>query len=151
MQGHVEAETVFLNSFFERQSGLEHVCAGVPGRPSGSRGRLRRDPERPSGSRARLRSVPGRPSGFRARPGNAPKRLPSTPAQGSRAPKWLPSTPAQRSRAPKWLPSTPAQRFIEFLHVFSSQVAPAPRPRDLQTRQTRCRNERGFLYRYYIM
>ena len=81
VQGHVEAETVFLNSFFERQSG----------------------------PRARLR---------------------------------------RHSRAPKWLPSTPAQRFLEFLRVFSSQVAPAPRLREPPTRQTRCRNERGFLYRY---
>ena len=45
----------------------------------------------------------------------------------------------------------PAQRFIEFLRVFSSQVAPAPRLREPPTPQTlptACRNERGFLYIY---
>ena len=155
MQGHVEAETVFLNSFFERQSG--------------PRARLRRRSRAPqwlpNTPAQRSRAPKWLPSTPAQRP-RAPKWLPSTPAQRlnsffecqsgprarlrrhSQAPKWLPSTPAQRSRAPKWLPSTPAQLFIEFLRVFSSQVAPAPRPRAAQTRPTPCRNERGYLYRY---
>ena len=65
----------------------------------------------------------------------APKRFwsrherPSAPVRCFRTPKWLPSAPAQRSRVPKCLPSTPAHRFIEFLHVFLSQVATSQAPR----------------------
>ena len=135
MQGHVEAETVFLNSFFERQSG--------------PRARLRRHSRAPKW----LPSTPAQRS-------RAPKWLPSTPAQRSRAPKWLPSMPVQRFRTPKRLPRTQLQRLRTPKWLLSGPVQhfrtllPSPKLQKSLTPSASssffgfCELERFYLYRY---